>query len=209
MAITYPITWPTAISPTDLMMRAVRVDAMSRSQFTGAQQVIRHQGQWWEADITMPPMSREEAEDFIAFALQLDGRLGTFTMTPPDAATPRGSASVTPGTPLVNGASQTGAELAIDGAPVSATGYLRAGDYIQLGAGQTSRLHKVTVDADTDGSGQVTLDIWPSLRTSPADDETVVVINAAGLFRLAQPDYSWTVDVANFYGMAFTAIEAL
>lgn len=209
MAITYPLAFPVTISPTDLMMRAVRVDAMSRSQFTGAQQVIRHQGQWWEADITMPPMSRDEADEFIAFALQLDGRFGTFTMIPPDAATPRGSASVTPGTPLVNGASQSGAELAIDGAPVSATGYLKAGDYIQLGTGQTTKLHKVVADADTDGSGQVTLDIWPRLRSSPADDATVVVSGAAGLFRLVDGTYSWTVDVANFYGATFSVIEAL
>jgi hypothetical protein len=39
------------------------------------------------------------------------------------------------GTPVVNGASQSGSSLVVDGAATSQTGWLLAGDYIQLGTG--------------------------------------------------------------------------
>ena len=98
----------------------------------------------------------------------------------PIGATPRGSASSAPGTPVVNGASQTGDTLSIDGLPASATGYLKAGDYIQLGSGTGAQLYKVLDDVDSNASGEADLTIWPDLRSSPADDATVVVSNAKG-----------------------------
>jgi hypothetical protein len=127
----------------------------------------------------------------------------------PNAATPRGSAATTAGTPVVNGASQTGDELAIDGLPVSATGYLKAGDYIQLGTGTSSQLYKVLDDVDSNASGEATLQIWPDLRSSPADGATVVVANAKGLFQLSTPTTDWAIDNAGFYSMAFGAVETL
>jgi len=127
----------------------------------------------------------------------------------PSAVTPRGTASSSPGTPVVNGASQTGDQLIIDGATVSQTGYLKAGDYIQLGAGINSRLHKVLQDADTDGSGNTTLTIFPDIRTSPSDDETVVVTSAKGVFRLNENVVNWNVNEASIYGITFGAIESL
>jgi hypothetical protein len=99
--------------------------------------------------------------------------------------------------------------LNIDGLPASATGYLKAGDYIQLGTGATSRLYKVLEDVNSNGSGQATLNLWPDLRSSPANDATVVVSNAKGLFRLAQNDASWTIGNDGFYSITFSAVEAL
>jgi len=206
MAITFPIAFPTVRSVMSLNWRAVRVDALSQSPFTYTQQVVRHAGQRWEADVTMPPLERAEAMEFIGFLRKLDGRYGTFTFTPPDASTPRGSIG---GTPVVNGASQTGSELAITGAPASETGWLLAGDYIQLGSAATTRLHQVVSDANTDGSGNVTLDIWPNLRSSPANAATVVVSGASGLFRLASPSSDYQVDHSNIYGFAFSMVEAI
>jgi len=206
MAITYPIAFPTVRGVMSLNWRAMRVDALSQSGFTLAQQVVRHAGQRWEADVTMPPLERAEAAQFDGFLLKLDGRKGTFTFTPPDAALPRGAIG---GTPVVDGASQTGAELAIRGATTNVTGWLLAGDFIQLGSASTTRLHKVVSDANTDGSGNVTLDIWPNLRSSPADGATVIVSGASGLFRLASPTASYQVEHPGIYGHAFSMIEAL
>lgn len=180
MTITYPLTLPN-LGIARIEMRGIERSAISASPFTGSQQVMKHSGQWWEADVTLPPLKRDEAEIWIAFLLSLRGHYGTFTMGDPMGATPQGSASTTPGTPLVNGASQTGATLTIDGCPASATGYLKAGDYIQLGYGTSTRLHKVVADVDTDASGGATLDIWPSIRTAPADNATVIVSNTVGL----------------------------
>ena len=208
MAESYPLTMPsTNIGSIRLLARSAV--AISSSPFTFKQQVYRHQGQMWEADITLSPMKREQAEAWIAFLLRLRGQYGTFLLGDPNGATPRGSAASVPGTPVVNGASQTGDELAIDGLPASATGYLKAGDSIQLGSGATATLHKVLEDVDTSGSGGATLNLYPGVRVAPADGAAVTVSNAKGNFRLNVSETSFDIDTASIYGITFGAVEAL
>lgn len=111
--------------------------------------------------------------------------------------------------PFVNGASQTGASLVIDGASPDETGYLLPGDYIQLGSGSTATLHKVLTQVDTDSAGNATLDIWPHIRTAPADNATVTVSNTVGRWRLASNETSWSVNEAAIYGISFSCMEAV
>lgn len=209
MAITYPLAFPTHTGVATVNLVARNTIGTSISPFTYAQQVHKHQGQRFEADIVLPPMKREDAEQWIAFFMKLYGQYGTFLLGDPNAATPRGTASSDAGTPLVNGASQTGGTLSIDGAPASQTGYLKAGDYIQLGTASTARLYKVLDDADSNASGEVDLTIWPDLRSSPSDNDAVVVSNAQGVFRLTTPTADWQVSTSGFYSLAFGAAEAL
>lgn len=209
MAETYPLTFPTQTGIARIEITATDVVSVSESPFTLSQQVVRHAGARWSATITIPPTKREDAEYWNAFLLRLRGKFGTFRLGDPNGATPRGSASSTPGTPVVNGGSQTGNELAIDGLPASATGYLKAGDYIQLGSGSTSRLYKVLEDVNSNASGEATLNLWPDLRSSPADNAAVVVSNAKGVFRLASNEAVWNINNAGFYSIGFAAVEAL
>ena len=209
MAISYPLTLPTVSGIATVTFRATNVTGISMSPFTFKQQVVAHAGQRWEAEVSMPPMSRADAEEWISFLVSLRGQLGTFTLGDPSGSTARGSASSAPGTPLVNGASQTGGSLAIDGCTASATGYLKAGDYIQLGSGSSATLHKILQDVNTPSGGDVTVDIWPHIRTAPADDSTVVVSNAKGLFRLSQNQTSWSIDEATIFGVNFACVEAV
>lgn len=209
MAITYPLSLPTVAGIAQIKISARNAVAVSSSPFTYKQQVMQHQGARWEADVSLPPTQRADAEEWIAFLISLKGQYGTFLMGDPMGATPRGSASSAPGTPLVNGANQTGETLAIDGLPNNATNYLRAGDYIQLGTGATSRLHKVLENASSNGSGEATLSIWPALRESPSDNAAVTVSNTKGVFRLATSESSFSINEASFYGLTFTAFEAI
>ena len=209
MAITYPLTFPTVTGVASINLRAVNAVAISESPFTFKQQVIAHQGQRWEAEISLPPMQRANAETWVSFLVSLAGARGTFTMGDPNCATARGTASVTPGTPVVNGSGQTGSSLTVDGLPTSETGYLKAGDYIQLGGGSSATLHKVMQDVDSNASGQAAIELWPYIRTAPADDATVVVSNAVGVFRLAGNQTDWSINNAAFYGISFAAIEAV
>lgn len=206
MAISYPLTLPSHTGIAQINFRAINTVGMSMSPFTYAQQVVAHSGQRWEADITLPRMKRADAEQWIAWLVSLRGQLGTFTLGDPTGATPRGSAG---GTPVVNGADQVGGTLAIDGCTASQTGWLKAGDYIQLGSGTTATLHKVLQDADSDGSGNVSLDIWPYIRSAPTDGSTVVTSNAVGKFRLASNEQNWGINEASIYGLTFGAVEAI
>jgi hypothetical protein len=209
MAISYPLDLPTQTGIASIRLVARNVVSTSTSPFTFKQQVVKHSGERWEADIALPPQKRDDAEEWLGFLLSLGGAYGTFLLGDPLGDTPRGSAASVPGTPSVNGDGQTGNLLAIDGLPVSATGYLKAGDYIQIGTGASSRLHKVLQQVDTNSSGQATLAIWPSLRESPVNNATVIVSDCKGLFRLSAADTSWDINTASIYGMTFGAVEAI
>lgn len=209
MAITYPLSLPSVSGISSVNFIARSSTGVTSSPFTFQTQVFQNQGKRFEADVTLAVMKREDAEQWNSFFLKLYGQFGTFLLGDPNASTPRGTASSSAGTPVVNGASQTGNSLNIDGVPASQTGYLKAGDYIQLGTGTNSRLYKVLDDADSNASGEVSLTIYPDLRTSPDDDATVVVSNAKGTFRLNSSAHQWTIRQDSFYSMTFGAIEAL
>lgn len=198
MPISYPLTIP-ATGLRSITIRQRNVVGASASPFTGQQQLVRHPGAWWEADVRLPAMKRADAEEWIGFLASLRGRWGTFRLGDPSGASPRGTWA---GTPLVNGASQTGETLAVDGFSGGAT--VKRGDYFQVG----DRLHKVLADA-TAAAGAITLDIWPRLRESPADNAVVTTSNTTGLFRLASNDIEADIDEALVFGIAFGAIEAI
>jgi len=206
MAITYPVSFPASIGFANLNIRARTVVGVNASPFTGQQQVYKHQGQWWEAEVSLPPMKRADAEQVIAFLLKMNGQYGTFLLG--DKANPS-TRGVGTGTPLVNGASQTGDELITDGWTISTTGILKAGDWIQLGSGSTTRLYKVLDDVNSDGSGNATINIFPNLRSSPDDDAVLTVSNTQGLWRLVSNETEYSIDNMSIYGMTFACAEAL
>jgi hypothetical protein len=209
MAISYPRPFLTHTGVAGITIRAVNQTAMTMSPFTYKQQIHTHTGKRWEAEVQLPPMKYDDAEQWIAWLLSLNGMSGSFLMGDPNRATPRGSAATAAGTPVVNGANQTGSSLAIDGLPASATGYLKAGDYIQLGSGATATLYKVVVDVDTNSSGEATLDLWPNIVTAPTDGATVVVINTAGRWRLNSGQQDWSINAASIYGVTFACIQVV
>lgn len=205
MSITYPLTVPNNNIASMTMSLAFAVGS-SISPFTFQQQVAGFAGERWAINFGPPAMVREDAEEWIAMALALRGTIGTFLASPPDAPGPRG---VGTGTPLVKGAGQSGHSLLIDGATPSTTNWLRKGDYFQLGTGSTARLHKLVKDANSDGSGEATLEFMPALRYQPADNAPLVLINPVGLFRMTSNEPAWTVDTNKHYRFSFTAVEAL
>lgn len=209
MAIAYPLNTPTNIGIASITFTAENAVAISQSPFTYAQQVVSHPGQRWGASISLPPMKRQDAEYWVAFLLSLKGQAGTFLLGDPNCVDPQGSASTTPGTPLVNGASQIGDTLIIDGLPINTTGYLLPGDYIQLGSASSTTLHKILTQVNSNASGVATLDIWPSIRTAPADNAAVVVVSTKGRFRLKENVSQWQINDISSYGITFDCVEAI
>lgn len=209
MTISYPLNTPTNIGIGNITFSAENAVSISQSPFTFQQQVVAHPGQRWAASVSLPPMKRQDAEYWVAFLLSLKGQVGTFLLGDPNCVNAQGSASVTPGTPMVNGASQTGGSLNLDGLPANATGYLLPGDYIQLGSAGSASLYKVLTQVDSNASGQATIDIWPNLRSSPADNALVVVSNTKGRFRLRTNVQQWQINEISSYGITFDCVEAL
>jgi len=194
LAITYPLNTPTSIGIESIELRAVNAVATSQSPFTYKQQVVSHQGQRWEASVSIPQVHRQLAAPWKAFLTSLKGSTGTFLLSDPDYATPQGDVSSC----TLSGSARSGT------ATVVMTGTLKAGDYIQLGSSSAAKLHQVLVDQTGSGS----LEIWPDLR----DDYTsaaVVFNNAKGLFRLSSNMSSWSINNTSTYGISFDAVEVL
>lgn len=206
MSISYPLSLPTNKKLARIRLTANDIVGVSQSPFTGAQQVYQYTGQFWEAEISLPPMKRADAEYWVSFLLKLNGAYGTFLLGDPNGATARGVAT---GTPFVNGGNQSGNELITDGWTPSVNGILKAGDYIQIGSAAAAKLHKVLDDVDTDSGGNATLTLWPAIRTPLADDSQIIISDAKGVFRLSSNSQSFSIDEATFYGITFAAREAL
>lgn len=119
----------------------------------------------WSASYTLRRMRRSEqlAADWMAFFLQCQGQANAFDAYDPDRKSPRGALG---GTPLVNGAGQTGNTLAIDGCTPGVVNWARAGDYFSC----NGELKQLTAPVTTNGSGQATLTFQPAMRSSPPDN---------------------------------------
>ena len=197
MAITYPLTIPNH-DFRSMTMRMKRVVGVAESPFTLEQQVYEHQGARWEAEITLPPMTLDQARAWEAFFISLRGRKGTFIM-----GHPLHNVLVT-GVELDGIANARASEISVTGG----TGQtINAGEYFQIGTGLDSRIHQVVETITMDGTD--TLTIEPPLRTSYADGTTLDFTQPKGVWRLSSNDVEWSVDSASIYGFTFACTEAL
>ena len=199
MSISYPRSLPTHTGIRQIDFRAVNAVATSRSPFTLSTQAHAYAGQMWQADISLPPMKRADAEQWVAWLVSLRGQYGTFLLGDPLSTAIRGTATSL----TITGSA--GANTVTATVPNGES--LLPGDMFQLGSGSDATLHKVLVQYTGTGSG-ADLEIWPALRktrSSVAADIT----SPQGLFRLSSNETSWSVNEASVYGITFGAMEAI
>ena len=151
----YPLSIPN--SPSNFKTsewRIIRTVAVTQSPFTYKSQSADFGGAVWQTTVELPTMNREQSSSWTAFFLQLHGRAGTFLLGDPDARTIRGGLTSNIQT---NASASVGAyDITIDGANAS-TLIFKAGDYIQLGSGASSKLHMIISDVTSNSSGVATL----------------------------------------------------
>ncbi|MGY9060459.1 MAG: hypothetical protein ACKVHI_11820, partial [Candidatus Puniceispirillales bacterium] len=183
----YPLTLPTATGIKTQNWGLKRVVAMTQSPFTLQQQVYQHSGEQWKTTMSLPPMLKDNASIWLAFFMQLRGMRGTFKLGDQDRKTIQGTAT---GTVLVNGASQTGNQVALDGFTASRANVFKAGDYIQI----NSYLYMVTENVTANGSGEANVKIEPSLRQGIEtinDNTTIIYLNTTTIMRLDSNEFNW------------------
>lgn len=202
MAISFPIFFPFSHF-SRMNIGYITSSSISRNPFTYDMQVQEYQGQTWTLEATLAPMTRAQAEAWQGFLLALKGQVGTFMLGDPFGKSPQGVAG---GVPIIRGANQTGESLLTDGWTPATEDILKAGDFIALGP----RLYKLKQDADSDAEGIATLEIFPRLRESPADDELIITEETQGIWRLSGNQvevYAGGADRS--YSISFQAVEAL
>lgn len=154
------------------------------SPLSGAVQTLELPSPRWRFAMEFRNLLEPDAALLQAFLVQLRGRSGRFYMHNMARSAPRGVAT---GTPLVNGAAQTGNTLATDGWPPSTTGILKAGDFF----GVNGELKMLVADASSNVSGQATLTFEPPLRASPADNAAITTSQPTATFMLDEDAMRW------------------
>lgn len=204
--VSYPVDFRNLLSPAILTFTQRTSAGFSESPFTLQQQIYPSAGAW-ALGVDYPRCSVTKAEALVAALVSLNGQEGTFLIGDRANKSPRGSGGSQ--SPTVNGNNQSGRTLETDSWTANRSGLLVTGDWIQLGSGESSHLHKVVAAVSSNAYGAATLEIWPALRETPSDNDPITLLNTAGLFRLASPAFTWSIDIAKIYGVQFQALEAI
>lgn len=177
MPIAYPLELPEFPGFRSITFRMQNIVGTNVSPFTAQQQTYEFQGEWWEADVTYPPIAdRGIAEEIICMLAKLRGQSGTFLLGDPTCRYPRGTALGTPTIPRsAVGSVARSKSLVLCGLQPSEPEILLPGDEIEIGK------NFLTSPSDFGGDG------WSV--TSVGASTPVVTPNAA-----AAPDGSMTAD---------------
>ena len=195
--ITYPTLTKTA--PARMRWSLVSNTQVAVSPLNGSIQTQELPGARWKIQMDYPPLEEADAALMRAFLAKMRGQANRVDLGPFDRQTPRGTAG---GTPLVNGASQTGASLITDGWSAGAT--MLTGDFFSV----AQQLFVVVADATADGSGNMTLTIEPPIRTSFADNAPLTKSSPKARFMLISNEVGWDVQMKLLTDFSFDLIEA-
>ena len=172
------------------------------SPLNGVTQTLEMPGASWKATLSFSNLTNDDRREFMSFLVKLRGSSGRFYLHDHSHVSPRGIAT---GTPLVNGASQTGASLITDGWTISQTNILRAGDYIEV----NDELKMVVADVNSDGSGNATLTIEPPLRASPGENAAITVSEPKAIMRLTDDDQATAqTNLFGFSNFSISCVES-
>ena len=163
-------TFPTSPAFDSLDVRSIQPTFVSRT-ISGRRQARQIGGQYWKITATFAPLTRAQFQPIYAFIMSQRGRFESFSLSLPVIKSGLGTPT---GTPLVNGASQTGRSVVTDGWN-NDTVVFKAGDFVKFSG--NDKVYMITSDIQSNGSGQATLAIEPALVASPANDEAVVAEN--------------------------------
>lgn len=185
------------ISPTVSSWEYVTNTEMFESGFSRAIQTVGRGGDHWRCTLTFNNLKGDEKAEMRAFVTKLNGMEHRFTL-PDHGHLQRGLLT---GTPLVNGAGQTGESIDLDGV-TGTTNWIRAGDLFEIGG----RLKMAVEDADAAG-GAVTVVFRPEIMTAPANNDPVTVSGPTGTFMLDAQSIGWNNAPGDFSNFSLVCRE--
>lgn len=175
MQLTY-VTWPAAI-PQQMSFGLLPLGTTFTSPGGLVAQVER--APLWKATVSLQNMDADTSALLNVFLHQMIPAARVVKLT--DYGHPqRGSLA---GTPLVNGANQTGNTLLTKGWTPNAQGVLKAADGVTLATGQ---LVRTMTDVNADASGLATITVEPGILKAPADASALTVVQPTAVFYMPQ-----------------------
>jgi hypothetical protein len=201
--INYPLYPPTNEKTTEssFSLIAANVVGVNQSPYTFNSQIYDYNSETWGLKVSINPLTRAEAQPWIAFLTALRGRRGTFMFGPVIMGEPLGTGS---GVPVVASANQTGRELLTSGWAYSQL-VLQKGDLMQI----DQSLYMVLSDVTSGAEGLATIDVFPQLRIH-ANQAQIILSAPKGIFRLTSNTVP-VLDVSEtgLFNINFEAEEAL
>ena len=159
--------WP-LILPDGLTLRLITKSQMFEGPLTTKVETSSVPGDRWAGTLTYTNRSGAEGNILKMAVRQIRGRAGRVQIPMFEQLETAGTAL---GTPVVDGADQTGNTLDTTGWTASQAKVLAAGDFFSV----NGEVKQITADVASDGSGNATLSFVPALRTAPADSAPLTV----------------------------------
>jgi hypothetical protein len=185
--------------------------ALKERSHSGIMQIRATKAVGWSWNETLPLLSVRNSDHMTLYMFVQKmwnrGEIHEFThpLVPGSGISRNG---VGTGTPLVDGASQTGSSLVTDGWGASVTNSVRAGDAIKI-AGDNA-VYIVTADANSDGTNHVTIPISPPLRTSPAENAALTITNVKFRATITNRSRFESSLAPQYYaGLSYDVVEVL
>lgn len=182
------------IVPNAVTIRSQDNTALFSSPLIASAQTLDRGGQKWSMQLTFTNLRADNRGELLGIILALRGRANRLRINVHDNPK-RGAYG---GTPLADGASQTGSTLAVKGCSNNITNWIRRGDYFSVIVNGDHELKMCTEDASSNGSGQIAvLKFEPRLRAAPADSAIITVDDGVigfprGIYILASSGQGWT-----------------
>lgn len=181
--------FPTGICITEVSITEANAVGSAVSPYTYRRETQDWGGEQWRMSLNFLPMSRAEASTLEAFISRLRGGVHSFRMGDPYRSLARGNAAGAV-TAVVQSATPLSTTIDTSGWTASTTDQLLPNDLFQI----ENHLYKVLAAADSDASGNMTIEVWPRVRKAYTASTALTVSNARGLFTLASNSPTYERD---------------
>ena len=196
-----PIALPAAPAWRNASITPIQASQRFRSALSGVTQVVAKPGGYWRAEFALPPLSAAQAREWSAVLMQLAGGADRVYLAPPIK-------NVLPamGSPVINGANQTGQALSVSG--ITAGAVIPAGTWLSFATATFRSLHVTVASATANGSGVASLAIRHAIRKSPTNGGAVNFATPTGEFLLEGQPPALSADLQR-YALSLAFVEAV
>ncbi len=178
-------------SPSMLTMRLAGGTAIFTSGLIGSTTTLDRGGFHWEAIYTYMNLHHVKRAELMGIIAKLRAQANRLRI--PVWDNPKRGAYG--GTPLVDGASQEGSDIDVNGVG-TVSDWIMLGDYFGITVNGEVELKLCTADASSSG-GDINIEFEPRLRASPANGAAIIVDDGAlgaptGVFIPREPTQGWS-----------------
>jgi len=165
--------------------------------FGGPEQRRNRMGSRYQLKVKLEPLSPEQAAEWDDIEDEVETCL--FEIPQPDFDT--GS----PGSPLVNGSGQSGANLILDG--LTPQYVIRKRQWLTVVTGGQHFCYRARAEVVVNGSGQVTVPLRTMLRKPHADNDVVLIAQPIMEGFVTVDEDAWMIDGNHLISLGFTIKE--